>query len=61
MDKFYQVATYCKVNHLKKYVEIEGLYRVRVKKIEAAQEENEEDPKIIDSDEIIQEDQQQEE
>lgn len=32
LNKFYQVATYCKINYLKKYTEIEGLYRVRVKK-----------------------------
>jgi hypothetical protein len=30
INKFYQVATYCKINYHEKYAEIEGLYRVKV-------------------------------
>jgi len=34
IDKFYKVATYCKITYNKKYAYIEGLHRVTLKNCE---------------------------
>ena len=39
IDRFYTVATYCKINYLKKYAEISGLYRVNIKSIDPLEQE----------------------
>ena len=52
IDRFYTVGTYCKINYLKKYAEISGLYRVKIKSIDKIEQEEEEGdsdkPKIIE-------------